>query len=265
MTDASARSDDLAALRAQMKGFLRAATHELNTPLGVIQHMLLALETSYPDHPDAQVYIDGVRLEVGRLVSVVDDLGLRNELENGSIGLNLVPVAVDSLLPDLLSDVQAQHPERDPSADCPPDLPSVRADPDHLRFVLWTLMHNAARCSTVRLKDILLRIEPEPERRSVRFSVADDAPALAPDYADRIFEALPDIPVELHRPSYALGMGLYPARQLARRMGGDLWLEPAPGRNGAARSGNVFVLRLPAAEPADDAATIPAEGEGAAA
>jgi signal transduction histidine kinase len=68
-------------------------------------------------------------------------------------------------------------------------------------------------------------------------SIADQGPGVAPQDRERIFE-----PFEQAAPKVGgAGLGLAISRRLARSMGGDILLDPAPGQ------GARFTLRLPLA------------------
>ena len=72
---------------------------------------------------------------------------------------------------------------------------------------------------------ITLRMESDD--RTVRFIVEDTGVGVTAAEAERIFEAF----VQLDDFTEGTGVGLTVARSLARRMGGDLWLDTdyAPG------------------------------------
>jgi len=241
------RPDDAEGLRRRTALVWRAAVHELNTPLSVLVNITAELSEALPGRPDVREPLATMRRELARLVAVVEDLSLRNELESGTLVCSAEPLAVGSLLVELMRAAEAQYPERIVVAQgFDDDLPPVLANADHLQFVLWTLLQNAARYSSTLFTTLTLKIVRGADGRSLSFRVLDDGTALLPEYGELVFEPLPDLPQALHRPMLGLGTGLYAARELARRMGGDLWIEPPATCGGPAGTGNVFVLQLPA-------------------
>ena len=247
MTPTNPNSDaDVDLLHGRRALFLRAATHELNTPLAVLQNYteLLAPHLS---GGQAEGHLAVMRRELARLAAVVDDLGLRGALDSGSLRLRLAPLDVERLLPDVAVAAEARHPERLVVFCYDDHLPYVRADPQHLRHILGILLHNVAGYAPNRYPTIEMEIQPERDA-DLSFRVRDNAPTLLPAYGEAVFEPYPELPSALGRPKFGLGLRLYVARELARRMGGEVWVEPAKGRRGRPVRGNAFVLRLPLAE-----------------
>jgi signal transduction histidine kinase len=243
---------ELENLRRRHHLFLRAATHELRTPLQSLQGFVELLS---PGLPPAKLerYLGILKRDTSRLIAVVDDLSQRNLLENNQLEIKPVAFSVEQLLADLSQSLEAYYPDRFVVVKCPPNLPLVYVDPSGLRYVLWTLLCNTARYSSVvGYRPLRLTIRQRGAR--LEFSIYDDGPMIPADYREVIFEPLADLPKSLgKRPRFGLGMGLYVAREIARRMGGDLYVE-GPRKTKKEKSktrksrGNVFVLSVPVAE-----------------
>src|SRR5215831_20406907 len=66
----------------------------------------------------------------------------------------------------------------------------------------------------------------------LRIEVEDNGPGIPPEIRSRLFE-----PFVTANKEHGLGLGLMLSRQTVRELGGDLWLEPAPGA--------LFIISLP--------------------
>lgn len=264
MTNASQVGTEIERLRHQQHEFMRAATHELRTPLQSIQGFVELLEPGLA-REKMEHYLSIIRRDTSRLVAVVEDISQRNALEHDQLGLKPVPFSVEQLLGELSRELEVAYPDRFVVVKCSTDLPWVYVDPERLRQVLWTLLNNAARYSPAGgYRPIQLVVRGC--RGQVEFAVHDDGPPIPPEYCEAIFESLAELPRVLgKRPRFGLGLGLYVAREIARRLGGDLWVEEtrkphlrktnARGKRAKApfRRGNIFVLSVPAAkEPSDE-------------
>jgi signal transduction histidine kinase len=113
------------------------------------------------------------------------------------------------------------------------DARPVRAEETRLLRVLTNLLDNALRHSPVEGR---VRITCVCDDASVRVSVEDDGPGVAPQILPRLFQKL------VHDPrGGGTGLGLYFCRITVEQWGGGIGYEPRPG------GGAKFWFRLPRA------------------
>ncbi len=121
----------------------------------------------------------------------------------------------------------------------------IRADRRRIEEVFTNLLDNAVKYSpsggTIRVR-MTQHAAGTPEA-SIDVSVQDDGPGVALTDRERVFERFYQTTGRLHKGRTGLGLGLYISRELARRHGGDIWIESEPGQ------GARFVVRLPVAGP----------------
>jgi nitrogen fixation/metabolism regulation signal transduction histidine kinase len=117
------------------------------------------------------------------------------------------PIDLNALLTELLglygwdpndqSDAPAAAGVARFSAQLAPDLPRIEGDPAQLRQVIHNLLANArdAACQHhpsggghVQVQTRLIRPDDQPDRASVRLSVADNGPGFAAEVLPRVFE-----------------------------------------------------------------------------
>lgn len=233
---------NLAILREQHALFLRAAAHELRTPLQPLQGLAELAEAGQSAEQLA-ANLEVIKRETARLGAVVDDISLRTELASGTLIISPLVFSPESLLEELARTLEHYYPNQLEIEYT--DLPCVMADSGHLRRILWMLLHNALRYSPTN-DLICLSVQPHCDEKRLCFCVSDSASRIPRKYREAIFEPLVEMPRLLKRPRFGLGLGLHVAREIARRMGGDLILQPRPSQNGRyARFGNTFVLSLP--------------------
>jgi signal transduction histidine kinase len=180
--------------------------------------------------------LNTIQREVTRLIALSEDLYVRVRLAGGDVALQATAVDLGQSLREAAVTLEEQHPGRIIALMLEEPLPVVKADKGILDTVLWLMLNHALRYSNEPEVTVEARPCGESELELV---LTDDAPSLSPDYAEMIFEALPDLPPPMGRPRLGLGLGLHVTRELVRRMGGDLRIEPRPQA-----VGNCFVLRL---------------------
>jgi signal transduction histidine kinase len=113
---------------------------------------------------------------------------------------------------------------------------TASGDADRIQQVLVNLLDNA-----IKYGDPPVTVRVEGVNGSVRVSVADSGPGIAPAEQQRIFEKFyRGDPHQTHTPG-GTGLGLYISQELVQRMNGSLEVSSAPGE------GATFVFELPRA------------------
>ena len=224
--------------RDTQERFVADAAHELRTPLTAMRTLIdttLRRERSTADLREA---LETTRDEVNRLTTLSNELLDRATLAQTDFASEVLDVpalvreAIDGARP--LAEARAISFEQAVA----PLKAHVRAVPHEVRRALDNLLANAVkfapRGSTVRV-DVALK------RGRLCFVVADEGEGVPASEAESIFEPFNRGPRNAER---GAGLGLAIVRDIARRHGGDAWVESA----GGAHSRFAFDLALPAAE-----------------
>ncbi len=112
----------------------------------------------------------------------------------------------------------------------------TRLDPDALAQITGNLISNVEKYASA---GGWLGLETTMENNRFQLRVRDRGPGIPPRQKERIFEAFERVHRGVSEGSSGTGLGLSIARDLARRMGGDLILD-------SSENGAVFKLDLPA-------------------
>jgi signal transduction histidine kinase len=240
VTDQLAAERELASLRArdaQRTTFVSTIAHELRTPLtGLRGYLELILGGQVGDPEVQRDFLDRSRGIVGTMGELVDDLLELSRLESGTLGLEIGPFSVAeaggqvaaNLLPIAIDRGVALR------TALPPRLRVATADRRRVEQVLTNLAANALKFTpSGGSVEILGRFDGPVAILIVR----DDGPGIPPEDRDMIFERFHRM--ASHERISGTGLGLPIARDLARRMDGDLDVASVPG------GGSSFVLALP--------------------
>ncbi|WP_053227131.1 sensor histidine kinase [Solirubrobacter soli] len=221
------------------RAFVATASHELRTPIASLQIMLDLLISDLDDEPldvdDARRQAYSADEQAGRLSQLANELLDLSRIDAG-VPVRREPVDVAEVLRSVAAefDVRAADQERvlhvaEQGGDW------ALADPGHVAGITRILLDNALR-HTPRGTAIDTTVQREGDRLGI--AVTDAGPGVAESDRDRIFERFAR---GAEATTGGFGLGLAIARELARRMGGDLVLDThAPGAR--------FVLWLEAAD-----------------
>ena len=205
--------------------FLSVASHELRTPItslhGFAQLALRQLDRGEKLDPERirqglQV-IDYQSKKLSHLVSQLLDV---TAIEGGSLTLDRQMVDVSSLLKRVVSMARTSTNGHDLVLKAPASVQAV-VDSPRLEQVMINLIDNAIRYSP---SGGLIEIElATPDDESVRFSVRDHGIGIPPEHRAKVFDRL----YRGHGIDNfgGMGLGLYIAREVASRHGGEISLE----------------------------------------
>lgn len=233
-------ADRLAATDEQRRRFLADVTHELRTPLAVLQSEVEAQLDGV--HPRDDTHLGSMLEEVQRLGRLVEDLHTLALAEAGTIVLHRESVDPAVLVGETV-DAHAALAQQTGVAvrtDITSDLADLELDPRRIRQVLDNLLTNAVR-HTPSGAEVTLRVDevPGPDTGSpghVRFTVTDAGPGFPAGLLDDLFERFTRA-----ADSSGSGLGLSIARDLVQAHDGTIEAGNDPATGGASVS---FTLPL---------------------
>ena len=230
--------DRLLRSERQRRQLLADVTHELRTPVAVLQESLEGmLDGVYP--ADAEHL--GPLLEETRMLSrLIDDLRTLSLAESGVLVLHREPTDLGVLDAEVIAAFRAQAEASGVSLrlEVPEDIPLVEIDPLRLREILVNLVANALRHTSHGGE---VRITAAVDSHSLRLAVVDNGSGIAAEDLPHIFERFFKT-----ADSSGSGLGLAIARNLVLAHGGEIEAESAPG------AGTTMRISIPLDEPAQD-------------
>jgi signal transduction histidine kinase len=248
VTTQLAAEREVATLRgrdAERSRFVSTVAHELRTPLtGLRGYLELILGDKVDDPAVQRDFLARSRAIVGSMSELVGDLLELSQLESGTLDLELEPFSVAEAAGHVAASLLPIAIERDIrlTTDLPARLRTATGDRRRVEQVVTNLTGNALKFTqpggTVEL---IARFDGPIAVLVVR----DDGRGIEPADRGRIFERFERLPG--HESISGTGLGLPIARDLARRMFGDLDVASVPG------SGSSFVLVLPGPAPVGEA------------
>lgn len=231
-------------LQEQREDLLRAVSHDLRSPLTVIQGHAQLLQRTLPRTEATESSLRSVHAilkDARRMNTMIQDLVDSARMEAGQLRLEKKPIDLRSFLPDLLERAATGMDIKRVRTELPTGLPPILADPDRLDRILLNLLSNALKYSTPGT-EVLIRAHQTDG--SVAVSVTDHGPGIAPENLPHLFQRY----YRVGRPQEkeGIGLGLYISRILVEAHGGRIWAESQPG------VGSTFTFEIPRAPTPSD-------------
>ncbi|MBA2382005.1 MAG: hypothetical protein H0V73_07830 [Chloroflexi bacterium] len=232
----------LEANETQRRTLLADVTHELRTPLAVVQGNVEAILDGV--HPADEAHLAAILDETRVLDRLIEDLRTVALSESGALSLHREPTDLGVLSADVATSFEgtaaASGIELITIAD--DDLPLLELDPVRTREVLANLVANALRHTPVGGRvEIEARAAPRapaapatPMGWAIEIVVRDTGSGIAPELLPHVFERF-----ARGAASTGSGLGLSIARGLVELHGGTISAGPGPG------SGTEIRIRLP--------------------
>ena len=205
---------------AQMR-FVSDASHELRTPIAVIQGYAALLDRWGKEDPEAlQESIDAIRGEAASMERLVEQLLFLARGDNDSQPVKRERVDLTAVAGEVLREEEMIHPQRVFLPRWEEEPAAVYADPGLVKQVLRILMDNALKYSPPEGK-IYLRVTKSPGY--ARLTVQDEGMGIPPQDIPHIFERFYRTDRSRDRKTGGTGLGLAIARWIVERHGG--WFE----------------------------------------
>ena len=229
--------------------FLAAASHDLLQPLNAARLFVSAMDgQALPDRPRALVQQTSTALD--SVEDLLEALFEISRLDAGAIQPEIVDLPLGSIFNTLRVEFAPLAAAGGLQFDVADTGAWVRSDARLLRRVLQNFVSNAIRYTEVGQ----VAVEVEQLAGSVRVTVRDTGPGIAPGDRDEIFEEFRRVGRTQKIPGKGLGLAI--VRRVSTMLGHEIALQSTPGQ------GSAFSISLPSVAPVvsavreDPAATV---------
>ena len=208
------------AYSAQMR-FVSDASHELRTPIAVIQGYAALLDRWGKSDPEAlQESIDAIRSEAAAMERLVEQLLFLARGDNDSQPVKKETLDLTQLAGEVLRKEEMIHPDRLFLPRWGEEPVTVWADPGLMKQLMRILMDNSVKYSSDGGK-VYLRVTKS--QGFARVTVQDEGMGIPPEGIPHIFERFYRTDQSRDRKTGGTGLGLSIAKWIVDRHGG--WFE----------------------------------------
>lgn len=212
--------------------FLSSMSHELRTPLNVMLGFtqLLALDPERQLKPQQHRNLEEIMNAGRHLLKLIEDVLDLARIETGRLRVEMGIVDLRSVVEDCMRFVEPLAKPRQIKLICEysaGDHCTVRADATRLRQVLLNLFSNAIKYNHVG-GEMRLSVQRCDDAGTVRVTVSDTGPGIAPERQESLFEPFNRLGLEKSNIE-GTGIGLVIARHLLALMGGTIGVDSREG------------------------------------
>ncbi len=225
--------------------FLANISHEIRTPMNAITgytDILLELLKGKID-PPMYANLERIRLGARSLLNLINDLLDISKIEAGRMDIQPGSCRIQDALDRVYATIKPQMEKKGLSwrTEGVADLPDLWTDEGRLEQILLNILGNAVKFT--ERGGVTVRGRRGAEDRVV-VEVQDTGIGIPASALSHIFEAFRQANGTTTRKYGGTGLGLHIVRELARLMGGEVWVESAEGH------GSTFSVSLPVRLPA---------------
>jgi PAS domain S-box-containing protein len=223
--------------------FLATTSHELRTPITVVQGFASTLASRWDKLNDAdrRSAVQTIADRAGALGKLVEQLLLGSRAGADRLAVSNAPFDLAGLLRGAVVAFRPLSDQHTLTVDIPDGLPKAFGDPTATDVIVGQLLENAFKYSPDG-GEVLVRVRKDGDE--IQVMVEDEGIGIPAEDRERVFERFVQGETGDRRRFGGIGLGLYIVRQLARAQDGEV---AAEGREG---SGTLMRLRLRCADAA---------------
>jgi signal transduction histidine kinase len=237
-------AERLAELDREKSEFLMMASHELRTPITLVNGYVSLLKEGALGtiDPEAERMLNTVSSRVAQMNMLVNQMLGAARGDDHPVSVTATKVPLDDIVRTVAGNLSGLCQRgQTVTVESAPGGVSAWADPEHVQMIVGNLVSNAIKFSP-RGSDV--RVVVSADGDAARVDVIDAGVGISTEDLHRLFARFG----RLENPEVAnvegTGLGLYISRQLSRRQQGDVTVTSEPGR------GSTFTLTLPGSAPA---------------
>ncbi|MES2429111.1 MAG: PAS domain S-box protein [Bacteroidota bacterium] len=227
--------DEIKILNAKKDEFIGLASHELKTPMTVINGYLQIIERGLQTDEKSKNFIGKALLQLNKLTALVSDLLDVSKIQSGKLPLSYSEFDLNVLAVEVAEMMQESYSSHKIELQLKDTPVIIKADQQRIEQVFINLISNAAKYSPAG-DQIIIKISSSGKK--VVVSVQDHGIGIDKNQQDKVFSRFYRVE-DLAAHMSGLGIGLYICHEIIERHKGKMWVDSELGK------GATFFFDLP--------------------
>ncbi len=224
--------------------FIRMATHELQSPIINIRGYLLNLKEGLELVLTEEQKKDFSRVEISakNLGNLIEDILEVSRIEQGKLDFTPAKIHPQETIKEVVEELTPKAKEKNLKLLFEPKEEPffILINPNRLRQILFNLIDNAIKYTF--FGQIEIQAYPDLTKGNYYITIADTGVGIAAEYQKRLFEKFYRVKTKKTAEIPGTGLGLWIAKELTKRMNGEILLESIEGK------GSKFTIIFPLAK-----------------
>jgi len=208
--------------------FLATTSHELRTPITVVQGFASTLANRWDklDDADRRSAVQTIADRAGALAKLVEQLLLGARAGADQLVVNNAPFDLAGLLRGAAVAFRPLSEKHTLTVDIPDQLPKAFGDPTATDVIVGQLLENAFKYSP---DGGTVAVRAKQDGKQIEVTVEDEGVGIPAEDRERVFERFVQGEAGDRRRFGGIGLGLYIVRQLARAQDGEVAADERKG------------------------------------
>jgi len=205
----------------KQKQFVADASHELKTPLSIINANYDALLANKEETIKSQLkWLDYIRIGTDRMTKLINDLLSLAKIDDAKFEVQKIPFNISSAVNDVLSSMEAVVLEKgiNLSHSIDPEI-IIKGDSERIKQVVTILFDNAVKYSNENGE---IDISLTKSKRQVIFSIKNSGKGIPKQDLPKVFDRFYRADLSRTHEDGSYGLGLSIAKTIIDRLGGEI-------------------------------------------
>jgi len=223
------------------KQLVAMVSHDLRTPLTMIQNTLMILGAQYLGtlEPKAAQLVQAAESETERLIEMINSLLDIEKMQSGTLEMDMTPISLDSIISRSVTVVAHAAEKQRVALEAGLTGCEVVADGAKLVQVLINLLANAIKFSP---RDGKVSVNCEQDGDWLQIAVSDQGRGIPSSQTELIFERFHQVEVSDRTEKGGTGLGLAICKSIVEAHGGSIGVKSEVGH------GSTFWFKIPSPE-----------------